>query len=475
MVSGIGERGMTRSGRGTSATAGLAVMMLATAARGGDQIARELPTNAVQPPGASFEKRIAAGQKLLLLKDTLRATVAETVREPIRATAVAANRLTERLAVRATESVPYSPVPPGHQSPEAGGPCTPARLTPLFDSEAAYRALLDLVAAARSRIDLMIFGWDDDEAGRPVADALIARARAGVAVRVMVDRGGYVGGEGNARVAQGCPTFLDALKAEPNIRVIETPDAYFRFDHRKVGVIDGRIVWTGGMILTQPAVTRWHNFAFLAEGPIVAQFAALFAERWEELGGCREPALRDADASAGPVPNAAVRMVRTDIGHRSLKEAVYGAVDSARHHIYLENPYFSDMVLVKKLVAARKRGVDVRAVMTMRGDVRVMNKVVSLRANDLFRGGVRVYLYPAMTHVKAMSVDGNLAYIGTGNFDELSLRNNREVALTVRGPELIRRIDEHLFLHDMAVSQELHALLPPPSGRFLLRATSLWY
>jgi phosphatidylserine/phosphatidylglycerophosphate/cardiolipin synthase-like enzyme len=80
-----------------------------------------------------------------------------------------------------------------------------------------------------------------------------------------------------------------------------------------------------------------------------------------------------------------------------------------------------------------------------------------------------------MTHVKAMSVDGTLAYIGTGNFDELSLRNNREVGLTVRGPDLIRQIDEGLFLRDMTISEELQAPLPLPKGWIFLEATSLWY
>ncbi len=464
-----------RSGRRIAAGATPVILWLAVAARGDDHAPRVLPANAVQPPGASFEQDTTGKQKALLVKDVLRATASELASEPFRAISTASRRLVERLGVRVVESIPGLPFPPTHQSPEAGGPCTPARLTPLFDSGPAYRALLDLIASARCRVDLMIFGWDDDEAGRAVADALIARARAGVFVRLMVDRGGFVIGEGNARFALGLPTFLDALKAEPNIRLIESPDAFLQFDHRKVAVIDDRVVWTGGMILTQPALVRWHNFAFLAEGAIVPQYAALFAGRWEELGCCPAPLCPQSAETAKVIPNAAVRMVRTDINERSLKEAVYGAVDSARHHIYLENPYFSDEILAKKLVAARRRGVDVRAVLTMRGNIRPMNKIINLTANHLFRGGVRVYLYPAMTHVKAMSVDGTFAYIGTGNFDELSLRNNREVSLTVRGPELIREIDENLFLRDMATSEELHALLPRPSGRLLLDALLLWY
>jgi cardiolipin synthase len=394
---------------------------------------------------------------------------------PVLATSMALVRLGERMAVTAARAIPPGMGPPYHQSPDAGGPCTPARITPLYDSASAYEALLVLVASARCRIDLMIFGWDDDEAGRRVADALVARARAGVLVRLMVDRGGFVMGVGNAKVARGAPTFLDRLRAEPNVRVIETPDPFYRYDHRKVALIDDRIVWTGGMILTRASLRDWHNFAFLAEGPIVPQYAALFAERWRSLGGCEAPICPQAVETAAVVSNSEVRMVRTDLGERSLKEAVYGAVDAAEHHIYLENPYFSDPILIKKLVAARARGVDVRAVLTVQGDVRVMNKYITLAANRLRKAGARVYLYPGMTHVKAMSVDGARAYIGSGNFDDLSMRNNREVALTVRGPEVVREIDENLFLRDMAASDELRTLLPPLADRLFLEATRLWY
>ena len=401
-----------------AAVALLAGSALGCVAVAGDRPRRELPENAVQPPGHSYEEEVTGAQKIMLLRDTLHSTVAEVARRPVRTTLAGARRLGERLGVRLAESTPGPALTPRHQSPEAGGPCTPARITLLYDSQPAHKALLDQIALARIRIDFMMFSWDDDDAGRGVAAALIAKARSGIPVRVMIDRGAYVSGAGNAKVARGEPTFVDALKAEPNIHVIETPDPCLVFDHRKLAVIDGRIAWTGGMILTEPATAlkRWHNFAFLAEGPIVPQYAALFNERWEDLGGCRTPKLAP-QSGTDPEPNAVVRMIRTDIGHRTLKEAVYGAVDSARHHIYLENPYFSDQILVKKLVAARARGVDVRAIVTMRGDVPVMNKFVAITSNHLFRGGVRVYLYPAMTHVKAMSVDGRLAYIGTGNFD----------------------------------------------------------
>jgi cardiolipin synthase len=461
--------------RRRSAIAAFASALWAVTAVGSDEAPRELPANAIQPPGASFERHITGRQKRQLVGDVLRDTVHQAVSEPCRTTLLGVGQSVERVGVRWVEANPFLPGLLRHFCPEAGGPRTAARLTPLYDSKPAYAALLGLIAQAQCRIDLMIFGWDDVPEGRAVATALAARARAGVLVRLMIDRAGFISGEGNAHVVRGCPTFVDALQAEPNVRLMLTPDACVRFDHRKVAVIDDRIVWTGGMILTRPAVERWHNFAFLAAGPIVPQYAALFAERWAELGGCYVPPCPAQETIGAVEPNAVVRMVRTDIGHRSLREAVYGAVDHATCHIYLENPYFSDEFLVKKLVAARTRGVDVRAVLTMRGDVRRLNHYMALTANRLLRGGARVYLYPAMTHVKAMAVDGNWAYIGTGNFDELSLRNNREVGLTVRGPDFVHDLEQNLFARDMANSEELGALLPPPRDRLRLEMMALWY
>ena len=294
----------------------------------------------------------------------------------------------------------------------------------------------------------------------------------------MIDRGGFVIGENNAHVIKDKePSYIDALAAEPNVRLIQTPDPGFRFDHRKLAVIDDRIAWSGSMILTRPALERWHNFNYLAEGPIVAELEGIFADRWEALGGCRAPACTPPQAAAAVAPNAVVRVVRTDVNPpiRTLEQAVYGLVNAARHHIFLENPYFNDQILIKKLVAARGRGVNVRAVLTMRGDVRTMNEYTAMTANALLRGGARVYLYPAMTHVKAMAVDGQVIYMGTGNFDDLSLRNNRELSLTVRGPEIVRQIEQGLFLHDMDVSEELHALLPLPHGWLLLRPRWQFY
>lgn len=462
----------------------LALLDAKLPARGGEHRMRTLPAYATQPPGASFEGYPPVGkkQKAQIAHEVVCASLCECLRAPCRSMYQVVGRTAERLAVRAREVVPIELAPWIHGchfgdvnsldlGPSAGPP-TPARLTLLCGSEPAIRAALDLISSARCRIDLMMYGWEEDPTGRAIAAALAERARAGVQIRLLIDRTGFL--IHNSHAAEGVCTFLDALRCEPNVRVIDAPDPFCRFDHRKLVIIDDRIVWTGGMLFTEVARTRWHNVAYLAQGPIVPAFAATFARRWEELGGM--PAAPCAGASDLAVePNACVRLVHTDVGERSLKQAVYRAVDRARCRIYIENPYFSDEILVRKLIAARARGVEVHAIITLRGNMHVLNEFSNLTANRLLRGGVRVYLFPIMTHVKAMSVDSTWAYLGTGNFDELSLRNNREIGLAISSPAVVGKLDGELFRPDLAASQELCEPLPMPRRRLLLEALSLWY
>jgi len=78
-----------------------------------------------------------------------------------------------------------------------------------------------------------------------------------------------------------------------------------------------------------------------------------------------------------------------------------------------------------------------------------------VRANRLLRDCIRVYLYPGRTHVKATAVDGCWAYLGTGNFDPLSLRHNRELSVAVSHGPLVAEVQERLFLIDFRPEWEL--------------------
>jgi cardiolipin synthase len=86
----------------------------------------------------------------------------------------------------------------------------------------------------------------------------------------------------------------------------------------------------------------------------------------------------------------------------------------------------------------------VRVLLTIDGDSKVMNRASRLTANRLLAAGVRVYLHPGMLHTKAASVDGLWAYVGTGNFDALSLRQDRELGLAISGGPVLGRVEDVL-------------------------------
>jgi cardiolipin synthase len=139
---------------------------------------------------------------------------------------------------------------------------------------------------------------------------------------------------------------------------------------------------------------------------------------------------------------------------------VYEAIGQARHHVYVENPYLADARLVYLLAEARARGADVRVVLTVQSDSKLYDHSNRVTANRLLRAGARVYLYPGMTHAKTLAVDGTWAYLGTGNFDDLSLRHNRELGLTLSDGPTVQDLERCLFEPDFDSRYELTTPLP---------------
>ncbi|MFO0907210.1 MAG: phospholipase D-like domain-containing protein [Isosphaeraceae bacterium] len=255
---------------------------------------RPLPANAVPRPGIDTLNypEVGARQVARLGLEVLGASVWEGLRHPFTSLTHVVGRSTERVGVRLAEfgttgrrHLNLLATDPAEGSVDAGvgSPLMPARLTLLPSSESAIQALLALIAGSTSRVDLMMYGWEDDPTGREVASALAEAAARGVVVRLLVDRGADV--LHNPDSATHRSTLFDRLAEVPGIQLIRAPDPFLEFDHRKLACIDGRVAWSGGMILTEVARRRWENLAFLIEGPAVTQYAALFEERGAHVGG----------------------------------------------------------------------------------------------------------------------------------------------------------------------------------------------
>ena len=119
-------------------------------------------------------------------------------------------------------------------------------------------------------------------------------------------------------------------------------------------------------------------------------------------------------------------MIYTKPGRQEIFRLQQEAIRRARSYIYIQNAYFTDDALLKELVRARRRGVDVRVIIPLETDRGLITRNIALAANAMLENGVRVFLYPGFSHAKAAVFDG-WASVGSANLDHLSLRINREL------------------------------------------------
>jgi cardiolipin synthase len=360
-----------------------------------------------------------------------------------------------------------------------GQPLNPANVQLYIDGRGALIALEELIAQAQTSIDVIMFQWEADALGEEIAARLIARAGPGLRIRVLIDGAGNMFfGEPVSACARTVNRVVSALAAHPYIEVVRIRNPFACFDHRKLVLIDGRLAWTGGRNFSAEAFFEHHDLSFVLAGPLVPRLQEHFDRHWQAQDGPAGRALPRALAAAccactppapadTPPPNTWARLLYSEPGCHQVSRALYRAIDMAQDRVYLENVYLTDSRLLYKLMQARQRGVDVRVVLTLHSTTDVINRANRVVANRLLAAGVRVYLYPGMTHVKAVTVDGCWAYVGTGNFDALSLRHNREMGLSVSGCPLIAQLEECLFLPDQQHEWEMTRPVPVCFGDYI--------
>jgi cardiolipin synthase len=351
----------------------------------------------------------------------------------------------------------------------------PAHVDLFPDGAEALDALNQVIDQATRQIDVLMFYWENDALGAAVAARLAAKAGPQVHVRVLVDGGGNLVFCKPEYAPEGHVNRVIAeLAHHPHVQVVRIRNPFGHFDHRKLVLVDGCVAWTGGRNFSASAFFKHHDLSFTLTGPLVGELQDRFDAFWQEQGGQEDRGSREMEPD--PIPcrpcasirdprsairdprsavNAYARLLAAGPGHHELAHGLYQAIDRACHHVYVENVYFSDSPLVYRLARARRRGVDVRAVVTFSTSNGYINRANRVVANRLLRAGVRVYVYPTMTHVKAAAVDGQWAYLGTGNFDPLSLRHNRELGLAVGGGALVTEVETRLFLEDFRPEWEL--------------------
>ena len=337
----------------------------------------------------------------------------------------------------------------------------------LLDGERFFPRLQQAIAAATNHIHFDVYIFDRDDVAVGVADQLKQRSGQ-VEVEVILDRLGSIGA-GVAPPDTPLPedfavpsSICSYLKKNSRVRVRPFLNPWMSSDHSKVFLVDGTHAWLGGMNIGREYRYEWHDLMVELQGPVVASLEEDFRRSWAHAGTLGDLAYvaeltrgrKDEEAPPNPTPWIKVRLLPTKTAWKPFSTAVLGAIGKSKSYIYVENPYLFDKGVINDLVRARNRGVDVRIILPRVNDFKAGGRSNLVNANYLLQHGVRVYFYPAMTHLKALLVD-DWACLGSANLNHLSLRLCQEQNVATSDPQFAARLKRELFEEDFSRSYEL--------------------
>ncbi|MBZ2188754.1 phosphatidylserine/phosphatidylglycerophosphate/cardiolipin synthase family protein [Alcanivorax sp. JB21] len=342
----------------------------------------------------------------------------------------------------------------------------PGELTYLIGGDAFFPELVERFHGASDSIDIRTYIFDNDEYAVQLADLLRARSD-DVRVRVMMDDlGSMMAGltpppEGYSAGFQPPTDMVRYLRSGSDVQSRRVGNPWLTGDHAKLTIVDEEVAYLGGMNYGAEYRYHWHDMMVRVEGPVVRRLQNEFDRAWAHAGpggdlaylarSLRLPRIEETEMPEGMVP---LRVLRTRTGKREILRAQLAAIQASQQYIYIATPYFTEPDVIKALLGARARGVDVRVALPGEGNHGIMNSANLFTANQLLAGGVRIFIYPGMTHVKAAVYDG-WASFGSANFDRLSFKMNQEINLATSDAEAVARLHRQLFTPHFAASIEL--------------------
>ncbi|MEN1957941.1 phospholipase D-like domain-containing protein [Luteimonas changyuni] len=329
------------------------------------------------------------------------------------------------------------------------------QVTDYENGDEIFPAMLEAIASAQETITFETYIYWSGDIGQRFADALAERARAGVAVHLLVDWVGSIKMD-DEMLQQMKDDGVEVERYRPlhwyNLGRMNNRT------HRKLLVIDGRVGFTGGVGIADQWTghaqdpDHWREAHFRIDGPAVAQMQSAFNDNWIKTTGTllNGPAYFPELKPAGDM--AAHLFIASPAGGSESMHLMYlSAIAASDHTIDLTASYFvPDELINKALIAARKRGVRVRVLLP--GE-HIDSEAVRLSSKagwgELLEAGIEIHEYqPTMLHVKLLIVDSELVSLGSTNFDIRSFRLNDEASLNVYNREFAARMTE-VFEKDM--------------------------
>ncbi|HEU4795987.1 MAG TPA: phospholipase D-like domain-containing protein [Pyrinomonadaceae bacterium] len=331
----------------------------------------------------------------------------------------------------------------------------------LIDAKENYPAWLEAIKAAERYIHFESYIIHEDDTGWMFAEALIAKAREGVAVRLVYD---WMGGFGKTS-----RSFWNHLRAGGvevrcyNAPRLDSPFGWVSRDHRKTLTVDGQVGFVTGLCVgrmwvgvPEKNIEPWRDTGIEVRGPAVADIEQAFAHVWDVIGDDLPPAEianRDDLEAAG---NVTLRVVATEPASAGMLRMDLMVATLARNKLWLTDAYYAGTAAyVQALRAAARDGVDVRLLVPSASDIPLLKPLSRAGYRPLLEAGVRVFEWNGtMLHAKTAVADCNWARVGSTNLNIASWFGNYELDVVVENAEFATTM-EQTYLRDLENATEV--------------------
>ena len=337
------------------------------------------------------------------------------------------------------------------------------KISVLTDGRHKFDSLIKDMREAMETINIMYFIVKNDSMGRLLIDTLTQKAREGVEVRLLIDAMGS---------RQISAKTLEQFKAAGGQYAFFFPPMFKYLNmklnyrnHRKLVVIDGRIGYLGGFNVGNEYVGKKKKFGFWRDthlrlmGSCVQDMNARFILDWrfaskENL--VLSQAYYNIPSEAAGTTGIQIVSCGPDSSKEEIKQGYLKMISSAKKNIYIQTPYFvPDASILETLKTAVLSGVDVRIMIPCMPDHMFVYWATYSYVGILLNTGAKIYIYDeGFLHAKTICVDGEVASIGSANFDIRSFRLNFEANAFIYDAAEVYKL-EAIFETDIMKSHEL--------------------
>jgi cardiolipin synthase len=321
----------------------------------------------------------------------------------------------------------------------------------ISDYQESLDTMADEIRKAKDYVHVEFYILQSDTATDNFFRALEEVAERGVAVRVLLD---HWANRWKPRYrhtirrlnAMGADWHL-MLPVQPLKGKMQRPDLR---NHRKLLVVDGDVAFLGSQNVTDSTYNlpknikrglHWVDLMVRIDGPVVLSINAIFVADWysETDSVLEEIDITHADIGSGDldcqvVPSGPGFEVENNL------RLFLGLLYAAKDRIMIVSPYFvPDEALLLAVTAAVDRGVEVELFVSEEGDQAMVYHAQRSYYEVLLKAGVRIWMYrkPYILHTKSLTIDDEVAVIGSSNMDMRSFGLNLEVSMLVRGEEFV--------------------------------------